>query len=200
LTLLPKKYQETTCITIKKGNVIVRVLLISTFLLSIGIFNPALGGYNYEFEYDRFSDSKKATFQANIGSECKLLVSKKGELRYCSFSYENPNEGGVYPVIAVGTSSDDWDITDNGKPTFLDDINTIITYNDNTTSRLKLKASTLGQEITQYSIFAEVVMVHLGQILDELTNIRQIEFKYGSNEYLFIIDQKLLKKTLNFEK
>lgn len=103
-------------------------------------------------------------------------------------------------MIAVATSSDDWDITDNGKSTFLDDINTIITYNDNTTSRVKLKASTLGKEINQYNIFFEVVMVHLSQILDELTNIKQIEFKYGSNEYLFIIDQKLLKKTLNFEK
>jgi len=183
----------------------VRVLLISTFLLSIGIFNPALGGYNYKSEYDRLNAYKKASFHANIDSECKLLFSKKGELIYCSFDYQDPNTRGIYPFITVITSVDDWDISDNGEPKYLDDINTIITYNNNTTSRVKLKASSIPRkrDYSWQSIGGkkkfEALMVHLSEILHELTNIRQIEFKYGSNDYLFIIDQNLLRKTLNFE-
>ena len=166
--------------------------IVGVFSLASGL--PASAGYRYEEKLDRFEGTKTAQFRAT-DTECKLLKSTKGALSGCSFIYSTENNT-TYPAILFYKYSEGWDLL-NFKSSMGDELPVIITYSNGMVKRRRLSGKLMSDTVSGGTVL-EAVDLHLRPIKDELPRINKIETKYGSAEFMWIVDRELVKKSIDF--
>ena len=174
------------------------VCSIVLMLLLSGISTKAWAGFDYKLKNDRFTNTKSSSYELSIGSECKLLATSKGQLKYCTLLNSSDDASG--PTVMFTTISSGWDImpyrsTDpykDGK------IPSIITYKSGKTLNTTLIVRFSGSPIYG-SVVSENVIVELGSVKSSIPDISQIEVKYGTNEYSIVLDPILTKRALEFQ-
>jgi len=167
---------------------ILSIFILATVLLCSP--SSALAGYNYNFEIDRFNDIKTALF-SSYKEEC--YTTKGSDIFACVFVHSTENSS-LYPAVDMITSPESWRLLDHR---YDHEANTIITYLDGSIARRPLPVDVEG-DMEDLKIY-ESVIIYLGDIKDELSNISQIEVRVGPNEYLWKPDLVLTRKALDFE-
>jgi hypothetical protein len=175
-----------------------RVCSIVLMLLMSSISTKAWAGFDYKLTKDRFTNTKSSSYELSIGSECKLLATSKGELKYCTII--NSSDSPSSPTLLLGTISNGWDIMPyRSTPPYNDGkIPTIITYITGKTLNTNLGVKFSGTPIYGSTV-SEALLVELGSVKNSIPDISKIEIKYGTNEYSITLDPILTKRALEFQ-
>jgi len=166
-------------------------------LLFLAFISPVgLAGENYKLEYDRFENSKSASYDLRINDECKLTKKIGNMLHRCTMLASSNFSGS--PSIILYTVSDGYELKEftEGEPYSNNMARAIITYKSGIKINTYLQALYWGRELPKPWVL-ESVIIRLGG--REPSNIDKIELKYGTNEYYIKLDPVLTKKALNYE-
>jgi hypothetical protein len=175
-----------------------RVCSIVLMLILSGISTKSWAGFDYKLKNDRFTNTKSSSYELSIGSECKLLATSKGDLKYCQLINSSDSPSG--PTLMLGTISNGWDIMPYRSTTPYSDgkIPVIITYITGKTLNTNLGVKFSGTPIYGSTV-SETLFVELGSVKSSIPDISQIEVKYGTNEYSIVLDPILTKRALEFQ-
>ena len=175
-----------------------RVCSIVLMLLVSSMSTKAWAGFDYKLKYDRFTGNKTSTYDLSVGNECRLTATSAGKLDYCVF--QNSSNNADDPNLILITTSKEWDIMQyrSTSPYREGKIPSIITYKDGKKLNTTLDVKYTGDPIRGNGVM-EVVLVQLGLIKKTIPEISQIEVKYGTNEYLIVLDPILTKRALEFQ-
>jgi hypothetical protein len=198
--MLPMKDQIPQSVVKQSGNpysVKSRIVIVLMMLLS-SMSTKAWAGFDYKLKNDRFTNTKSSSYELSVGSECKLLATSKGELKYCTFRNSSDDASG--PSIMFTTISNGWDIMPyrSTEPYKDGKVPSIITYKTGKTLNTTLGVRFGGSPIYG-SVVSENVIVELGSVKSSIPDISQIEVKYGTNEYSIVLDPILTKRALEFQ-
>ena len=167
-------------------------------LLLSCIPSESWAGFDYKLKNDRFSGTKTSSYYLTVGNECKLTATSAGKLNFCTFQNSSNNTND--PNLMFTTTSKGWDIMQyrNAAPYAEGKVPTIISYKDGKVINTLLGVKYVGETLGGRNVM-EVVLVELGLIKENLSNISLIEVKYGSNEYSVVLDPILTTRALEFQ-
>lgn len=169
---------------------------VSLSLLFVSL--PVFAGSEYKLKYDKFENKKVADYRLDKGTECRLNQTSKSTLFSCIFLAVS-TEPSSPSVMMVSTSSG-WDIMTyrSTSPYNEKKAPAIITYKNGMKKNIQLPTIFDG-DVIRGSTVAETIIVQLGGLRQEISNIDNIELKYGTNEYYIKLDDALTKKALNYQ-
>jgi len=163
-------------------------------MLLLSQIAPVKSGENYKEEIDRFTDVRAASYDATIGSECRLTKARKGELIACTFIHSTAGIRYNHPIIVFYKTSKGWDLHRYGS---LGIVRVILTFFNGVTKKRWLPV-TLPTEPIRGSEVMEAVTIKLGPIKDELKHLTKLEARYVSAEFLWINDRALTSRAMDF--
>ena len=165
--------------------------LVGVFSFASGL--PVSAGSDYKEKLDRFEGKRTASFKGD--SDCKLVESSKGSLYGCTFVHSTESTVN-YPSIMFFKGSKGWDLL-SYKNAIGDEIPVIITYSNGVVTRRRLPADLRTSTISGATVM-ESVILKLSAIKNDLPRIEKIETRYGSSEFLWVVDRELVEKSLTF--
>jgi hypothetical protein len=174
----------------------VKRTLYTVFLLIAVSAAPTLAGSNYKLKFDKFQNKKVASYDLTLGTECKLTQTLKSTLFACPFLAVS-TEGNT-PSLMLVSYAKGWDIMTyrSASPYSEGKAPAIITYK-NGAKENKLLPAIYNGDVVRGGTVMETVVLRFGG--ENLSNIDNIEVKYGSNEYYFKFDDALTSKALKYE-
>ena len=177
--------------------------MVSLFaFFSVNASSALSEGYDYALKYDRFENKKIASYRLTVGEDCRITKTIKSILVGCAFSsVSNKPET---PSIALVTTANEWDILPYSSmlPYSENKLFAILTYNDGEKKNMLLPVFFTGNRVSvvnRRSVITETIFVRLGSLKQDLLRIKDVELKYGSNEYYFKLDNALTRKSLNYQ-
>ena len=173
-------------------------LAVTSFFITIACnFVPVISGENFEKWDSQYSDTKTASYEPILGSECRLDKALKGSLYNCYFL--NSNKDTKYPALGFVNDLDEKD-SDKGDLLNYSQIKeafVILKYSNGGIKRTRLPVKFFAQRLRP-GVVSEAVFVYLSEIQADLLRIKKLEVQFGSDEYSWIPDKDLVKKSLDY--
>ena len=168
-------------------------LAVTSFFITIACnFVPVISGENFEKWDSQYSDTKTASYEPILGSECRLDKALKGSLYNCFFL--NSNENTEYPALGFVKDSDEGDLLNYSQ---IKEASVILKYSNGGIKRTRLPVKFIAQRLRP-GVVSEAVIVYLSEIQADLLRIKKLEVQFGSAEYSWIPDKDLVKKSLDY--
>lgn len=175
-----------------------KTLAVSSFLIALACASvPVIGGENFEKRDSQYSDTKTASYEPIPGSECRLDKALKGSLYNCFFL--SSNEDTKYPALGFVKDSDEKD-SDKGdllNYSQIKEASVILKYSNGGIKGTRLPVKFFAQRLRP-GVVSEAVFVYLSEIQADLLRIKKLEVQFGSDEYSWIPDKDLVKKSLDY--
>ena len=151
-----------------------------------------ISGENFEKWDSQYSDTKTASYEPILGSECRLDKALKGSLYNCFFI--NSTEDLEHPAQGFVKDSDEGDLRNYSQ---IKEASVILTYSNGEIKRTRLPVKLIASR-QRPGVASEAVIVYLSEIQADLLRIEKLEVQFGSAEYSWIPDKDLVEESLYY--
>ena len=168
-------------------------LAVSSFFIALAcVCVPVIGGENFEIWDSQYSDTKTASYEPTLGSECRLDKALRGSLYNCFFV--NSTEDLEHPALGFVKDSYEGELRNYSQTK---EASVILTYPNGEIKRTRLPVKFFAQRLRP-GVVSEAVFVYLSEIQADLLRIKKLEVQLGSAEYSWIPDKDLVEKSLDY--
>ena len=128
-----------------------------------------IGGENFEKWDSQYSDTKTASYEPILGSECRLDKALKGSLYNCFFI--NSTEDLEHPAQGFVKDSDEGELRNYSR---IKEASAILTYSNGEIKRTRLPVKLIASR-QRPGVASEAVIVYLSEIQADLLRIEKLE-------------------------
>ena len=172
----------------------VRLLIPAVMTSLIFAVPTAIAGGEYFEEVNKFNDIQSTGYNPSTRKDCKMTKALRGRLIMCSFSIiQAPSAKQRLVSLRFHKYNDEWDLLSFKGTT---SANSIISFKNGSTERFRLPAK-LSADVSGTSV-SETVVVYLNNFADQLPDIDFVEVEFGTSQFEWRPDQKLINKSLKF--